>query len=573
MKLTRRTAWGATALAVGALALASCSQAPDGGGDGEGSGENEAIEASANDINEMDVSELGQGGTLRLANNAYPANWNGLHSDGNEVNTTQILNAIYPTLYLYTAEGEVVPNPQYTKRLELISEDPQVIEIELNEGMTWSDGTPIDYTSIENVFKVMDGSQEGYGIASSGGYDQVEKIEQGDNELTARVTFSEPYADWRGLAAVAPDSLVESADAFNTSFLDEPAVTAGPYKVKELDAKNKTVLLEPDENWWGDPALLDQVLFTTIEDPAASAASFQNGQLDVLDASVPAQYSVVEPMIGDGVVLRKAAGPNWSHITLNGSEGNQLEDVAIRQAIQKAFDREEMFLAVNGTMPYPDDVVQQNNHLLMTNQDGYIDNAGDTADGDIEGARAILEEAGYEWDGDGNLLLEGEPLEIDYTYNDGSKTNEAVLPIVQENLAEIGITVTERKVPPTDLFAKYVIPGDFDMTLFGWAGNPFLASGDTIWRTDGEQNFGKVGDETVDDLLAQAAVEADMDTRLDLMNQADAEMWNLAGTVPLWQSYDFFVQDEDLANYGAWGFQMPDWTKIGYVAGSDNLEG
>ena len=93
------------------------------------------------------------------------------------------------------------------------------------------------------------------------------------------------------------------------------------------------MLLEPDENWWGDKALLDQVLFTTIEDPSATATSFQNGQLDVIETTVPATYSVVEPMIGDGVVLREAAGPNWSHITLNGTEGRPLADPALRQAV------------------------------------------------------------------------------------------------------------------------------------------------------------------------------------------------------------------------------------------------
>ena len=45
-----------------------------------------------------------------------------------------------------------------------------------------------------------------------------------------------------------------------------------------------------------------------------------------------------------------------------------------------------------------------------------------------------------------------------YVYNDGSKTNEAVVPVVQENLKEIGVTIKEHKVPPTDLFSKYMIP-------------------------------------------------------------------------------------------------------------------
>ncbi|MGP5005948.1 ABC transporter family substrate-binding protein [Brachybacterium tyrofermentans] len=575
MRLTRRSMLGATALTVSMTALAACSKDPGTGGGGSGGsdgGGGEQIAADANDINAKERDELGEGGVLRLANNAFPANWNSNHSDGNEANTTAMMNAIYPGLYQYSAAGEVTPNPHYTKRLELTSEDPQVMEIELNEGMTWSDGTPIDYKSIENVFKTMDGSKEDYGIASSSGYELVEKIEQGDSDLIAVITFKEKYADWQGLAGVMPDSLVESADAFNTGWVDEPLVTAGPYKIGKIDAGNKTVLLEPDENWWGDKALLKQVLFTTIEDPAATATSFQNGQLDVIETTVPATYSVVEPMIGQGATLRKAAGPNWTHITLNGAEGRPLADQAVRQAMFRAIDREEVFLSVNATMPYPKDTEALNNHLLMTNQDGYQDNSGDLGTYDPEAAKKLLEDAGYTMEGD-KATKDGKAIEITYVYNDGSKTNEAVVPVVQEQLAAVGITMKVQKVPPTDLFAKYVIPGEFDLTLFGWVGNPFLSSGDSIWKTDGEQNFGKIGDEETDKLIDQAAVETDPAKRLETINEADANLWELAGVIPLWQSYDFFVQVDDLANYGAWGFQSPDWTKIGYVKGSAKLEG
>jgi len=579
MRLTRRSMLGATALTVSMTALAACSKDPGTGGGGSGGsdgGGGEQIAADANDINAKERDELGEGGVLRLANNAFPANWNGNHTDGNEGNTTEMLEAISPVLTLADAAGVVGPNPQYTKRVELTSEDPQVMEIELNEGMTWSDGTPIDYKSIENVFKTMDGSKKDYGIASSSGFELVEKIEQGDSDLVAVITFKEKYADWLGLAAVMPDSLVESAEAFNTGWIDEPKVTAGPYKIGKIDAGNKTVLLEPDENWWGDKALLEQVLFTTIEDPAATATSFQNGQLDVIETSVPATYSVVEPMIGQGNTLRKAAGPNWSHITLNGAEGRPLADQAVRQAMFRAIDREEVFLSVNATMPYPKDTEALNNHLLVTNQEGYKDNSGDLGSYDPEAAKKLLEDAGYTLEGDEGAqkaTKDGKAIEITYVYNDGSKTNEAVVPVVQEQLAAVGITMKVQKVPPTDLFAKYVIPGEFDLTLFGWLGTPFLSSGDSIWKTGGEQNFGKIGDEATDKLIDQAAVETDEAKRLDLINQADANLWELAGTLPLWQSYDFFVQNDDLANIGAKGFQTPDWTKIGYVKGSAKLEG
>ena len=163
MRVTRRSILGATALTVSMTALAACSQDPGTGGSGgasDGGGEGEQIASDQNDINPKEREEIGEGGVLRLANNAFPANWNPFHSDGNAANTSDMMDTMYPVLYQYSAAGEVTPNPHYAKRIELTSEDPQVMEIELNEGMTWSDGTPIDYKSIENVFKVMDGSQE-----------------------------------------------------------------------------------------------------------------------------------------------------------------------------------------------------------------------------------------------------------------------------------------------------------------------------------------------------------------------------------------------------------------------------
>lgn len=131
----------------------------------------------------MDRSELGEGGSLRLANNAFPANWNPFHTDGNESNTANILRTVIPAaadgIVVSSASGEVTVDTRYASRLELVSEDPMVIEVELNEGMTWSDGTPINWTSVENVFRVMSGQEEGYAVASSEGYSLYESVEQG----------------------------------------------------------------------------------------------------------------------------------------------------------------------------------------------------------------------------------------------------------------------------------------------------------------------------------------------------------------------------------------------------------
>jgi peptide/nickel transport system substrate-binding protein len=573
MRFTRRTMLGATALSVTGVALVGCSQDNgQGGGSSGGSGE-DSVAADALDINAKDRSELGEGGVLRLTNNAFPANWNRYSLDGNESNTAQMCDGVlYPLLVVSDEKGELSANEAWAKRIELTSEDPQVMEIELQPDMKWSDGTPIDYKSIENVFTVMSGKKEEYIISSSEGYNLVDKVEQGDSDLIAKVTFKSPYADWMGLAGVLPDSLVESPKAFNESYISEPKVTAGPFKVGKIDSANKTVLLERDDDWWGEKPMLDQLLFTTIEDPSAAATSFQNGQLDAIEPSVPAVYSVVEPLVGKGNSLLKSAGPEWTHITLNGDKGRVLEDEKVRQAVFRAIDREEVFLSVNSTMPYPKDYMPLGNHILMANQEGYKDNSGDLGKQDPEAAKKLLEEAGYTVEDD-KATKDGKQLELTYVYNDGSKTNEAVVPVVQEGLEAIGIKMKVQKVPPTDLFSKYISKGDYDLTLFGYTGGVSLSGNDAVWKEKGEGNYANVGSKEIDDLVNKASAETDEQARLDLVNQLDAKLWEIGGLIPLWQSYSFWVQNEDLANFGARGFKDLDWTLVGYVKDSDKLNG
>ncbi len=574
--MKKRILTGVAAATALALALTGCARADEDPNNTQAGGDH--IAADLNEMNAQPEENLGEGGTLRLYNNAFPANFNTSTADGNERNTKEIMDAVYPSLYKYTADGQVIPNELYAKRIEQTNESPQTFEIELVEGNKWSDGTPIDWKSIKNTFDAM--VNEEFNVASREGFDRVEKVEKGDNDYTAVVTFKEGevYADWMGLAVVMPDQLVASAKEFNEGWVSGPKVTAGPYTIDKIDSANKSVTLKPDENWTGArKAKLDRVSFQTIEDPAAAATSFNGGQLDVIDASNLAVYSVVEPETGEGTdfEIRKAAGPSWSHFTLNGKEGHILEDQNLRQAFAYAIDRKSIFQAVNGTLPYPSGMADDllGNHMLVQNQDGYENYAGEYGTANVEKAKELIEKSGWTMGDDGYYQKDGKTLEIRYVYNAGSVVNGTIAPIATENLKAAGMKLKVEQVPPTDLFSKYVIPGDYDLTLFGWNGNPFVTSGVSIWRTDGEQNFSSVGTDEIDGLLDELQRTTDLDKQTELLNQIDEKLWPVMGNLPLYQSYDFIVTPKDLANYGAPGFESVDWTLVGYVKDSPKLKG
>lgn len=585
--MNKRILGGLAAVAALSLALVGCARADapqnnTNGGDtssstGASTGASQ-LDITANAINPKGYDELGQGGTLRLGINAYPANWNTFTNDGNERNTINMSYAFYPSLLYYTASGDIQPNPNYTKSLELTSQDPQTIDVKLVPGLTWSDGTPLDWKSIKNTVDAA--NNQDFDVPSREGFDKVDSVKQGADQYEAIITLKpgEVYADWQGLVGATPDALVASADMFNKGWEAKPLVTAGPYKIDSLDPTLKIVTLVPDPNWKGEhKALLDKIIFTTYEDSSAETTAFKDGQLDVIEAANSQVWSSVKSDVDSGKYeLREAAGPNWTHITLNGQDGAILSDQNLRQAFLYAVDRKTIFKALNGTMPYPAGTEDHllGNHMLVSNQEGYVDNHGDYGTADVEKAKALIEKSGWTMGSDGYYTKDGKTLEIRYVYNEGSKVNGTVAPIVTENLKAVGIKLNVQTVPPTDLFAKYVNVGDYDITLFGWGGNPFLSSGSAIWKSDGEQNFSFVGSPELDKIIAEQQQTLDRKKSTDLLNQADKLEWDVAANLPLYQEYNFYVSDPDLANYGAPGFEsIIDWTKVGFVKGADNLNG
>ena len=63
----------------------------------------------------------------------------------------------------------------------------------------WSDGREIGAADFVAQWRALSGKDSAYWTARNAGYDRIEKIERGKNDLEVKVTFAKPYADWRSL--------------------------------------------------------------------------------------------------------------------------------------------------------------------------------------------------------------------------------------------------------------------------------------------------------------------------------------------------------------------------------------
>ncbi|AEV83088.1 Periplasmic oligopeptide-binding protein [Actinoplanes sp. SE50] len=528
--------------------------------------------ASENQINPKSRDQVKDGGTLTWALSGFPANFNYYELDGTDVDASYVNLAMMPQLYNYEADATPVWNKNYLASEPVLKTDPkQVVTFELNPKATWNDGAPITWEDLYWQWKSTSGADKAYNISASNGYENIESVAKGKDDHEAIVTFKTKYADWQSLfTPFYPASTNKDPKTFNAGWQKSPLkTTAGPFKFDSADATAKTITLVRNEKWWGDPAKLDKIVFRAIE-PNAQVDALANGEIDFVDigSNVDAYQRALKISTAE---IRKAAGPNFRHLTINGTS-TVLSDVKVRQALAQAIDRTAIAKALTG--PLGIDPKALNNHIFMSNQAGYQDNSGDIGKYDVEKAKAGLDAAGWKLNGD-TREKDGKKLEINFVIPTGVKSSEQESQLVQNMLAQVGAKVKINAVPVDDFFDKYVTPGNFDMTVFAWIGTQFpVSSAKSIYANptknakgelDIQQNYARVGSPELDTTFNNATAELDKTKAATLANQADAQIWQEVHSLTLYQRPELIATKKDLANFGAKGFASVIYENIGFV--------
>ncbi|RMI43096.1 ABC transporter substrate-binding protein, partial [Streptomyces triticirhizae] len=274
-----RARWTA-ALTVGLLLtplLAGC------GGDGDG--DRSVLDDAAQSLATAERAGLREGGRATWAVDALPATLNAYHFESDEV-TERIAAATLPMLHTLDGRGRPQPNRDYLRSAEVTATEPrQRVVYTLNPEATWSDGRPLDVEDFVAQWKALRGEDRSYWSASAQGYDRIEKIAEGPEKHQVEVTFTRPTAEWRALfSPLYPAEVTGEPEVFNEGSRSELPLFAGPFQVQSIDQKERSVVLARNERWWGDPALLDELVLTAVERGERDAA-LRDGSVDIAEVS------------------------------------------------------------------------------------------------------------------------------------------------------------------------------------------------------------------------------------------------------------------------------------------------
>ncbi|SEC57844.1 ABC transporter family substrate-binding protein [Streptomyces sp. TLI_105] len=421
------------------------------------SSDDEADEApvAAQDKAPAARDRVADGGTLRWAVDTLPTTLNTFQADADGT-TSRIAGAVLPSLYTLDERGRPQLDPDYLESAQVVETEPkQVVLYKLNQQAVWSDGREIGAPDFVAQWRALSGRDTAYWTARNSGYERIEKIERGKNDLEVRVTFAKPYADWQSLfTPLYPKQVMGSPNTFNDGARTTLKATAGPFLLKAIDRKSGDVTLTRNPRWWGQQAKLDSLVLKAVpraDRPDALAA----GSLDLaeIDRSTAERISLAlrdaragrngaQAALAHGpgaaitpskalrswalahgsdekaaeakaarkknqeaieryasaqdalakYVVRKSLEPAYTQLSLNGESG-PLADERVRRAVARAINRQELAESVLKPLGLPAN--PPGSHLALAGQAAYADSSDALGDQDTKEAQALLSDAGW----------------------------------------------------------------------------------------------------------------------------------------------------------------------------------
>jgi peptide/nickel transport system substrate-binding protein len=533
----------------------------------DGNSSRDDVGGTSNDVNPQPASKIKQGGTLNYVQVSLCPQFNGNAAGGNLADCSTAMGPLLPYYTYFDGNGNVQVNKDYASSIKVSKVNgKQTVTYALNPKAVWSDGKSVTADDFISMWKALNGTNKAFAVISTTGYDKMESVVQGKTKFDVIVTFKETYADWQPLfGSLKPASLTATPDAFNNSWKLAPSPTSGPFIWDGVDNTAKTITVKRNPKWWGEKPYLDKIVFKQVPQ-AAQIDALLNGEIDYMDVSIDANaVKRVKADKGKKVRLDTNVSATFEHLTF-GPFNSVTSDVAVRQALALALDREQIAVAIQSPIVGKKNVAVLNNRIFMKGLYCNQDNSGSFGKRDLKAARALLDKAGWTVGSDGIRSKNGVRLTMTAKYPSGNDARRDIILLATAMAKEAGIELVPTLIPSADYFVKHVTqPANFELAVFAWVGTAYpIASSPNLYKTGSAQNFPKISSELVDSLGVRANQILALPKRCELMNQMDKELWKIMPSIPLYQRPNAVAVNTKLANFGAFGYTSLDWAKVGF---------
>ncbi len=542
---------GGLALALaGMTALAACSSS------GSSSSSTPSSSSSA--------SAVKSGGTFTYALDQDVAGFNILQATDNEFVLQEIMNQVWPTVYVTTNTIQQQLDTNYVTSVKVTSTSPQTIVYQINPKAVWSDGVPINAADFIYNWQAQSGNPKytdvggkAFEPAGTAGYNQIKSVTGSNGGKTVTVVFSTPFGDWQSLFSDLIPAHIAQKVGFNNGFQTFNAavkVSGGPFEIQSYTQGQDLVEVR-NPKWWGTPAPLDKLIFRIFADDNQIPPALQNNEVN---GANPAQASLqFKDAIASVPNLTTSIEPGLEFQHMDFNQANPyLAKLDVRQAIAYGTNRADMVNRIVG--PITSSVKPLNNRIYMPTQPQYQDTSGGLGDFDPAKAKQLLQASGMTMGSDGyfhpNFGPEaGQDLTLSISTTSGEPVRSEIEQLFQSYMKNIGIKINIQNYSPNTLFGTVGPKSEFDIIEFAWVSTPFASGNYAIYcsYTNANlcgENWDHYANPQVDALLKQASTTLDPTTAATLYNQVDAILWKDMVTLPLFQQPQLYTWTNSYGN-------------------------
>ena len=367
-------------------------------------------------------------------------------------------------------DEDFAPRPYLASSWD-VAEDNTSVTFYLRQDVFWHDGEQTDAHDVAFTYEAVTDPATAFPNAAFWdkyvqGPDGVEVID----DFTVRISM-EPHAEFLDpfrSVGILPEHLlgdVPHAELKQHPYGSQCPVGNGPFVFYSHEAQNRWVF-EANPAFpppLGGRPFIDRYIYRVVPEQTTMLTELLTGGIDVYTGVAPDQAQTIV----DDADLELINFPARMYVFVGwNARRPQLADPRVRRALAMGTDREtivEAILQGYGTVAHSG---------VPPFHWAFAEEGVDRIEYDPEGARALLEEAGWiDRDGDGvRENADGLDLEIVLKYNSGNQQRQDIAEIMQSQLADVGVAIRPQIVEMTTLIGQLTDAElrDFDAVVMGW---------------------------------------------------------------------------------------------------------
>jgi peptide/nickel transport system substrate-binding protein len=329
------------------------------------------------------------------------------------------------------------------------------------------------------------------------------------------------------------DKVSGTADApkFEGTYDLEHPIGTGPFKFVSFTPKDKLVL-ERNNDYWGDKANFDRVIFRAIADNAARRQALQNGEINAYENPDPGD---IEQLKSAGFQLAQRDPFNVGYVGFN-QKKKPFDNLKIRQAIAHALNKEALIKA-----KYPPGA-EAAVEFMPSKLPGW---SPDVAKYEYDPAKAkqLIAESGLP-----------QPVTLEFAYPTGVSRGYMPDPAAnfqafKSDLEKVGFKVKAVSAPWRPDYLQKLHSGQYGMDLVGWLAD--FGDADNFVGVFFQQYNDEFGftNKQIFDKLNEAEEETDAAKRVDLYKEANKLIMDFLPGVPYVHTGTFVALAKNVKGY------------------------